>query len=120
MTRERDPDSTVRRAAAVLPALLLAASLCGCSTVPDAALVDPAKYNLYRCGDLERAMQRLRTRMGELQALKAKAHRGPSGDLIGALAYDPEIKSVRGNMALIAEVSRRKDCEPPVVAAAPR
>jgi hypothetical protein len=100
------------------PALLLGA-LCACAGVPDAALVDPAKYNYHSCIDLDHAMKIDRDRDRELQGLARKTMRTQQGVVIGTLSYGPEFKYLRGDMALIEQVSKRKECSPPVVAQAP-
>jgi hypothetical protein len=118
MTIDRSPTSMrIARSSRVtiLSALLLCAGLGACSHLPDAALVDPAKYDLYSCKQLDHAMKEAADRNRELKRLEARAMRDPSGELVSDLTYVPEFKSWRGNMALMEEVSQRKDCDPPVV-----
>jgi hypothetical protein len=120
MTSVRDIaiETAARLGRFIGPALLLGA-LCACAGVPDAALVDPAKYNYHSCLDLERAMKTDRDRDRQLQALARKTMRDQQGVVIGTLSYGPEFKYLRGDMALIEQVSKRKECSPPVVAQAP-
>jgi hypothetical protein len=108
--------STACKRGRLVASALLAAALSGCSGVPDAALVDPAKYTVYDCANLAKAMTTVRDRMRELYALEAKAGRQQPGVMISALTYTPEVKTLRGETALIEQESRRKDCQPPVVA----
>jgi hypothetical protein len=97
--------------------LALAVSLSGCAGVPDSALVDPAKFDYYACVDLARVMKANQIRAHELRVLDAKAARDEVGVFVGAVTYTPEYKSLRGEMKLIEEVARRKDCAPPIVMA---
>lgn len=98
-------------------AIALAVALAGCSAIPDAALVDPAKYDFYNCAQLTIEMGKLAKRGHELQQLKAKAARGPGGATVSAVTYEPEYKMLHGNMELIAAQSKRKDCNPAIVIA---
>src|SRR4051812_446579 len=70
----------LRRTSAMLALLLLAVELGGCAQVGDsfasAAFVDPARYDLYDCKQLEGERKTLATRSAELQGLIAKAHTG--------------------------------------------
>src|SRR4051794_41776327 len=73
----------LRRRAAALLALAIAAGLGGCANVGDsfasAAFVDPAKYEQYDCKQLEGERKNLAVRTAELQGLIAKAETGTGG-----------------------------------------
>lgn len=99
-------------------AIVLIMALAGCSAIPDSALVDPAKYEFYNCVQLKIEMGKLQTRGHELLQLRAKASRDPGGAAVSAVTYEPEYKMLRGNMGLVAEQSKHKDCSPPIVVAA--
>jgi hypothetical protein len=107
------------RAAAATALLLLAASLAGCADMSDSfvssAFVDPAKYDLYDCKQLEAERKSLAIRTAELQGLMAKADTGVGGAVVGELAYRNDYISTRGQAKLAEEMWRRNKC----VASAP-
>jgi hypothetical protein len=117
------------RAAMAMALLGLGVGLNGCAEMSDSmtvAFVDPAKYDLYECKQLETERTRLATRSAELQGLMAKADTGVAGPLVTELAYRNEYISVRGQAKLADEVWRRDKCVAtvatpavPVVSAAP-
>ena len=104
-------DST-RHAAMLL--LLFAGSLGGCAGVGDtfvsAAFVDPARYDLYDCKQLEVERKTIARRTEELQSLIAKAGTVTGGAVVGEIAYRNEYISVRGQARLAEEMWRRNKC----------
>ena len=94
--------------------LLFAGSLGGCADVGDtfvsAAFVDPARYDLYDCKQLEGERKGLALRTAELQGLIAKAGTGTGGAVVGELAYRNDYISVRGQARLAEEMWRRNKC----------
>src|SRR4051794_20233155 len=85
--------SLVSRSLAVLGLLALAAMLSGCAGMGDtmsSAFVDPAKYDLYECSQLEAERTKLAGRAAELQGLMAKAETGVAGPVVAELAYRNE------------------------------
>jgi hypothetical protein len=109
----RRPDAS-RRASAMLALLLLAVQLGGCAQVGDSfasvAFVDPAKYELYDCKQLEGERKTLATRTAELQGLIAKAETGVGGSVVGELAYRNDYISARASAKLAEEMWRREKC----------
>lgn len=111
-------------AAAVL--LLLGAGLCtglgGCANVGDsfasAAFVDPAKYELFDCKQLEAERKGLAVRTAELQGLIAKAETGVGGSVVSELAYRNDYISARAQAKLVEETWQRNKCVATVPAAA--
>jgi len=97
-------------------AMLLAALLPGCAGDSDLALVNPSKYDFYSCTQLERAMKSDRDQALEFRALAQKAAREPVGVVIGKITYGPEISSVDGDMKVIEQAAREKQCDPPILA----
>lgn len=79
------------RAVAMVSLLVVAGHLGGCAGMGDSfasgAFVDPAKYSLYDCKQLEAERAALVTRTTELQGLIDKAHTGAAGSVVGELAY---------------------------------
>src|ERR1043166_7080687 len=89
----RPPDrKSIRRAAMLL--LLFAGSLGGCAGVGDtfvsSAFVDPARYDLYDCKQLEVERKTIAVRTAELQGLIAKASTVTGGAVVGEIAYRNE------------------------------
>jgi hypothetical protein len=106
--------SLVSRSLAVLGLLALAATLSGCAGMGDtmsSAFVDPAKYDLYECSQLEAERTKLAGRAAELQGLMAKAETGVAGPVVAELAYRNEYIATRGQARLADEVWRRNRCK---------
>jgi hypothetical protein len=107
------------RAAAMVSLLVVAGHLGGCAGVGDSfasgAFVDPAKYSMYDCKQLEAERNALTVRTAELQGLIDKAHTGTAGSVVGELAYRNDYISVRASAKLAEEEWQRGKC----VASAP-
>ncbi|MBV8925301.1 MAG: twin-arginine translocation pathway signal [Bradyrhizobium sp.] len=110
------------RAAAAAGVLALALALSGCAEMSDSwttAFVDPAKYELYDCKQLEPERKSLANREAELQGLMAKADTGVGGPVVSELAYRNDYIQVRGQARLLEEAWRKNKChETPAPAAA--
>jgi hypothetical protein len=83
------------------------------------AFVDPAKYELYDCQQLEGERKSLETRTADLQGLIDKAKTGAAGTVVGELAYRNDYISVRASAKLAEEAWQRSKCvatppKPPV------
>jgi len=99
---------------AVLVLLGLGGGLSGCAEMGESmtsAFVDPAKYDLYECKQLEPERARLAARAAELQGLMAKAETGVAGPVVAELAYRNEYIMVRGQTKLADEAWRRNKCQ---------
>jgi hypothetical protein len=113
---------SLTRVAAVASLLTLAVNLGGCAGVGDSfasgAFVDPAKYNLYDCKQLETERKALAARTAELQGLIDKAETGAAGSVVGELAYRNDYISARASAKLAEENWQRSKCvaSAPVVA----
>jgi|SRR5665213_2119277 len=112
------------RAATVLALLVLGFGLGGCAEMGDgmmSAFVDPARYELYDCKQLEAERKSQAARQAELQGLMAKADTGVAGPVVAELAYRNDYISIRAQAKLANEVWRRNKCQPtpPAVAGAP-
>jgi hypothetical protein len=98
--------------AAVL--LVLGAGVSGCADVGDsfasAAFVDPAKYELFDCKQLEAERKQLQTRTAELQGLIAKANTGTGGAVVGEMVYRNDYISARAQAKLADEMWLRNKC----------
>ncbi len=103
------------RAAAAAPLLFaFALALGGCATggggATSSAFVDPAKYSLYNCKQLDDARKTVFEKVSELQGLMAKAEQSTGGSLISGIAYQTDYLSARDNLALIDEERARNRC----------
>ncbi|MBN9007826.1 MAG: twin-arginine translocation pathway signal [Rhizobiales bacterium] len=112
----------------VLAVALLAAGagLGGCASVGDGfasgAFVDPAKYELYDCKQLEAERKSLATRTAELQRLMNKADTGVAGPVVAEVAYRNDYVTVRASAKLADEEWRKNKCvetAPPAAAPPP-
>jgi hypothetical protein len=104
--------------------LLLGVALSGCGSVGDAvspAFVDPARYELWDCKQLEGERKALAKRLEELQQSMAKAETGTAGPVVAEMVYRNDYISTRGQQKLAEEAWRRNRCQesPPTAAAPP-
>ena len=98
--------------------LVLAALPLGCAGRVEIALVDPEKYQLHNCAQLEREMKALREHAQELRTLQERAARDAAGAFVARVTYEPDYLSTIGNMEVIEATARDKDCDPSIAAAA--
>ena len=100
----------------------LSVGLGGCAVVGDSmssAFVDPAKYDLWECKQLEAERKSLANRAAELQGLMAKAETGAGGAVVVELAYRNDYISTRAQAKLADETWRRDKCHDTPPAATP-
>ena len=111
------------RAAAVMALFVSGIGLAGCANMGDGfasgAFVDPAKYELYNCTQLEAERKSLAVRAAELQGLMAKAETGTAGPVVAEFAYRNDYITARAQYKLADEVWRRDKCQETPPAAAP-
>jgi hypothetical protein len=108
------------RAAATAALLALGGLVCGCAQMGETlspAFVDPAKYELYDCKQLETERATLASRAAELQGLMSKAETGVGGAVVAEMAYRNDYISVRAQQKLADENWRRNRCHETIVAA---
>jgi len=99
---------------AVLALLAFGTGLAGCAQMGETispAFVDPAKYDLYDCKQLETERKALATRTAELQGLMAKAETGVGGSVVAEVAYRNDYIAVRGQSKLLEEAWRKNRCQ---------
>jgi len=111
----------------VLTAVLLTAGagLGGCSSIGDSfasgAFVDPAKYELYDCKQLETERKSLASRTADLQKLMNKADTGVAGPVVAEVAYRNDYIVTRASAKLADQEWRKNGCtETPAAAPATR
>jgi hypothetical protein len=111
------------RAAAVMALFVSGIGLAGCADLGDGiasgAFVDPAKYELYNCTQLEAERKNLATRAAELQGLMAKADTGAAGSVVAEFAYRNDFITARAQAKLADQAWRRNKCQDTPPAAAP-
>jgi len=113
------------RSLAALALLALGTGLAGCAQMGETispAFVDPAKYDLYDCKQLETERKAIASRTAELQGLMSKAETGVGGSVVAEVAYRNDYIAVRGQSKLLEEAWRKNRCQdfkPDANAAAP-
>jgi len=96
---------------ATLICALAAAALAGCGGGVSSLMVDPARYDAYRCNDLVREWKNLLAREKELRSLIDKAGEGGGGTVIGALAYRGDYETVLAQEKVLQRTAAEKNCE---------
>jgi hypothetical protein len=94
--------------------LLLAVAapfVAACSSGVDDIFAQPGKFAYYNCDDLLKRGREAVTRERELKGLMDKASTGAGGELVNALAYSNEYRSVRNDLKQIETVATEKRCE---------
>lgn len=106
------PNRTESMAAFGATGLLLACALLGgcASGATSSAFVDPSRYELYNCQQLNAARKTSFDRVSELQGLMAKAETGAAGSLVSGLAYQTDYVKARADLDLIDETRKRGNC----------
>ncbi|MDB5655722.1 MAG: Twin-arginine translocation pathway signal [Tardiphaga sp.] len=101
----------------------LGIGLAGCAGLGDSylsgAFVDPAKYEMYDCTQLEAERKAQSTRTAELQGLIDKAKTGTAGTVVSEAVYRNDYISARASAKLAEEAWRRNKCTetPPAIVA---
>lgn len=95
--------------------LIMSGGLGGCANLGDGAVsgafVDPAKYDLYDCPQLDAQRKSLAVRTAELQRLIDKAHTGVAGAAVAEVAYRTDYITTRASAKLADETWRRNGCD---------
>ena len=92
-----------------LAGLLLAG--CGLGNGPGSFLVDPGRYEVYRCNDLAARWRQLTDREKELRNLMDKASQSSTGAVIGAVTYRADYESTLTEQKLVQREAATKKCE---------
>ncbi|MGN6311374.1 MAG: twin-arginine translocation pathway signal [Xanthobacteraceae bacterium] len=74
------------------------------------AFVDPARYELYDCKQLEVERKSLEARTAQLQGYIDKAQTGTAGAVVGEVAYRNDYISTRASLKLANEAWERGKC----------
>jgi hypothetical protein len=89
---------------------VLALAGCGASGDPGAFLIDPGRYDAYRCNDLATRWKVLVAREKELRGLMDKASEGGGGTIIGSLAYRTDYDAALSDEKLLLRTAAEKNC----------
>ena len=101
----------VSRGVALLAALELASALSGCAANDGGALlIDPGRYDLYKCDDLAARWKLVSAREKELHALMDRANQTGGGAVIGSLAYRSDYETVLSDERLLQRTAAAKGC----------
>jgi hypothetical protein len=107
------PSSRLRAPGAAVALLVAGFALSGCAGVSETiapAFVDPSRYELYDCKQLEAERKALAARTADLQRLMDKAETGAGGAVVSELAYRNDYIAVRGYTQLAEDAWRRNRC----------
>jgi hypothetical protein len=98
----------------LLAAILLGVAACSTSGSVDVMLfADPGKYEYHNCEQILKAGNAVAERELRLRTLIQKAEQSAGGGLVGTVAYRGEHRTVVEELAVIDNVSRRKNCLTP-------
>jgi hypothetical protein len=96
----------------VLAIVFVAAAPAGCGgDGVNAMLVDPARYNGYRCVQLVQEWTALHDREKKLRNLMDKAADGGGGTVIGAMAYRSDYQTVLEQEKLVQRAAVGRKCQ---------
>jgi hypothetical protein len=108
--------------AALYSVALLAAGLCGCSTVTEYLgdpNVQPGKFQFLRCRDIGEQIIKAEDKRNQLRELMGRSASGTGGSVVNVLVYQPDFDTAEAELRLLRRTAAEKQCPPNVVNAAP-
>jgi hypothetical protein len=101
-----------RRVSAPRGAIVLAVlALAGCAANDRGALlIDPGRYDLFKCDDLANRWKLVSGREKELRALMDRASQTGGGAVVGSLAYRTDYETVLSDERLLQRTAAAKNC----------
>jgi hypothetical protein len=100
--------------------LLLSLMLAGCAVESTELLfVKPGEYDYLDCAEIAKLTTAAAARDHELQTLTERAEKEPIGAFVAATAYRSDQLRAQGQLKLLGEAARNKNCPPPSAAPAP-
>jgi hypothetical protein len=91
--------------------LLAALALAGCAANDSGALlIDPGRYELFKCDDLATRWKLVTGREKELRALMDRASQTGGGAVVGQLTYRTEYETVLSDERLLQRTAAAKNC----------
>jgi hypothetical protein len=97
--------------ASVVSGSLMLGGCAGTAVDESTFFVDPARYDLYDCAQLNTVRKTQSDRVNELARLMAKAQTGAGGTAISELAYRSDYVSAQANLKLAERVWRNNHCD---------
>ena len=99
------------RVVVLLAALALAGAVAGCAGHDGGALlIDPGRYDVYKCDDLPARWKLVTAREKELRALMDRASQTGGGAVVGSIAYRTEYEEVLSDERLLQRTAAAKNC----------
>jgi hypothetical protein len=99
------------RGIVLLVALELACALSGCAGHDSGALlIDPGRYELFKCDDLAARWKLVSAREKELRGLMDRASQSGGGAVVGSLAYRTDYETVLSDERLLQRTAAAKNC----------
>ncbi|HUC49512.1 MAG TPA: twin-arginine translocation pathway signal [Xanthobacteraceae bacterium] len=103
----------------MLAAVELAGALAGCAANDSGQLlIDPGRYDVYKCDDLAKRWKVVSTREKDLRELMARADQSSGGVVVSALAYQADYEAVLSDERLLQRTAAEKNCALPLQAGA--
>jgi len=102
--------------------LLLAGLTSGCvGDVAEQLYIQPGRYDYEDCAKIASETENVKKREEDLKTLIDRAEKDVVGNLISATSYRGDLLQTQGNLRMLAEAARRKNCppEPPAAAKEP-
>jgi hypothetical protein len=109
----------IPRGLALLAALEFGCTLAGCAANDSGQLlIDPGRYDVYKCDDLAKRWKVVSAREKDLRELMARADQSSGGVVVGALAYRADYEAVLSDERLLQHTAAAKNCALPLQAGA--
>ncbi len=109
--------------AALCSLAVLAAGLCGCSTVTEYLgdpNVQPGKFQFLRCRDIAERIVTTEDLRIQLRQLMDRSASGTGGSVVNVFTYQPELDNADAELRLLRRTAAEKQCPPDVINGAPR
>jgi hypothetical protein len=102
----------IPRGAALLAVLTCASALASCGGNFDGGqlLIDPGRYEMFKCDDLAKRWKAVSAREKQLRELMARASQTSGGAVVGALTYRADYDAVVSDEKLLQHEAAAKNC----------
>jgi hypothetical protein len=109
--KRRRARAKIPRVLALLAALDLACALAACTTNDGGQLlIDPGRYDVYKCDDLAKRWKTVSAREKDLRELMARAGESGGGAVVGSLTYRADYEAVLSDERLLQHTAAAKNC----------
>ena len=108
-------ETASKRIASALACGALAVALSACGTGSDMSnlLVQPGKFDIYTCDQIVDRLTAVIESEHKLEGLMARASRETSGQMVSAIAYEPDYQAARGEDHELRKSAAAKNCTIP-------